>query len=429
MSSQPPGDSPPARSTTDRPSGLDWWLAGFSLSRTLNQLVFVTYAAALPVLRVEWGMSATVAGSVLSGFHLGYGVSLILFSVLADFVGPKRLYLGSMSAGAVLALAFAALARDYFSALILHTLLGFALGGTYTTGLMILADQYSVQRRGMAVGLFIGSGSLGLALSLVLSGLTLPLGGYRLSFLVTCLGPAAGSILAWIALAKRSVRPVKRQEKFKFYGKVIGNRPARLLIGSYILHAWELLGMWAWIPAFLAGCLALRGMGGLEAAGIGSYISALLHTTGLMASFSMGLLSDRHGRARVMTALAAVSAACSFVFGWSIEWPLYVVVSLGLIYAFTGLGDSPVLSAALTEVVETPYLGAAFGLRSLLGFGAGALSPLIFGAVLDWTNPAGPALDLRGWGWAFGMLGLGGAGAAMMAHLFDRAVKKDPTRV
>ncbi|HSE93466.1 MAG TPA: MFS transporter, partial [Methylomirabilota bacterium] len=76
-------------------------------------------------------------------------------------------------------------------------------------------------------------------------------------------------------------------------------------------------------------------------------------------------------------------------------------------------GDSPVLSTAFTEAVSPAYLGAALALRSLLGFGAGAIAPLVFGAVLDWTNP--PGVAPTAWGWAFVVLGLGGLGATMCA--------------
>ena len=114
---------------------------------------------------------------------------------------------------------------------------------------------------------------------------------------------------------------------------------------------------------------------------------------------------------RIMIVLAATSAVCSFLFGWSIGWPLALVITIGLIYAFTSLGDSPVLSAALTEAVASSYLGAALGLRSLLGFGAAAAAPLVFGAILGWTNPSGEGQKLYGtWGWAFGVLGIGGLG-------------------
>lgn len=406
----------------------DWWLTGICFSRAFSGLVFMTFAAALPILQKEWGMSAAAGGSISSGYNIGYAISLVVFSSLADFVGPKPLYLGSMSTGAILSLAFALFARDYFSALILYTLVGISLGGTYTTGLMILADHYPVQRRGMAIGFFIASTSLGYALSLILSGIALPLGGYRLSFLLTCLGPLAGSIFAWISLVKTQVSVERRQKQQRFAKEVLRNRTAMLLIGGYTFHNWELLGMWAWTPAFLTSCLVLSGAEGLKAAGRGSYISALFHFTGLVASFSMGMLSDRLGRARIILMLSGMSTLCSFLFGWSMGWPLFLVIGIGLVYAFSALGDSPVLSAALTEVVRTSYVGSAFGLRSLLGFGAGALSPLLFGAILDWTNPIAAGMQYNGWGWAYGILGLGGFCALVTAYFFQMVQTKSKNK-
>ena len=153
-------------------------------------------------------------------------------------------------------------------------------------------------------------------------------------------------------------------------------------------------------------------------------MAAFFHLMGLLASLSMGSLSDRLGRGRVMLVLAATSMACSFLFGWSIGWPLALVMGIGMIYAFSALGDSPIFSAALTEVVDTAYLGSAFGLRSLMGFGAGAVAPLAFGAVLDWSNalPAGQRLYTN-WGWAFSILGLGGLGAVWATRRFGKIRK------
>lgn len=384
----------------------------------------MTYAAALPILQKEWGMSAAAGGSISSGFQIGYAVSLVVFSSLADIVGPRSLYLGSMCSGAILSLAFALFARDYLSSLILYTLVGISLGGTYTTGLMIIADQYPVQRRGMAIGFFIASTSLGYALSLIISGIAFPIGGYKLSFMLTCFGPLIGAILAWITLIRTKVSVVKRQEQQGLIKEIFINRPAMLLIGGYSFHSWELLGMWAWTPAFLASCLVCSGSEGLKAAGMGSYLNALFHVIGLIASFSMGILSDRLGRARVILMLSGLSALCSFVFGWSIGQPIILIIIIGLVYAFSALGDSPVLSAALTEVVETSYIGAAFGLRSLLGFGAGAISPFVFGITLDWTNPIASGMQYKSWGWAYSILGLGGLGAVAMAYIFGMTQTK-----
>jgi MFS family permease len=400
----------------------DGWLAGICASRVFNGLVFMSYAAALPVLQREWEMSAAQAGLIASGFQIGYAVSLVVFSGLADRISPKRLFLWSLFAGGFFSLSFALFARDFTSALILHTVVGISLGGTYTTGVMIIADQYLARHRGMAVGFFIASTSCGYAMSLAISGVAIPVGGYKLSFLLTCLGPMLGWFLAWVTLRRTAVSAPGRRTDQRFTREVLGNRPAMLLIWGYTCHNWELLGMWSWTPAFLAACLALTGSTEVSAVGYGAFITASFHLVGLLASFSMGTLSDRMDRARILLVLAAASMACSFLFGWSAGGPLGLVVGIGLVYAFTALGDSPILSAALTEEVDAAYLGAALGVRSLMGFAAGAVAPVAFGAVLDWTNPMihgqGGYAD---WGWAFSVLGLGGVGAVWAALRFGQS--------
>jgi hypothetical protein len=58
----------------------DWWLTGICLSRAFGGLIAMTYAAPLPVLQKEWGMSAAAGGSVSSAYHIGYAVSLVVLS-------------------------------------------------------------------------------------------------------------------------------------------------------------------------------------------------------------------------------------------------------------------------------------------------------------------------------------------------------------
>lgn len=178
--------------------------------------------------------------------------------------------------------------------------------------------------------------------------------------------------------------------------------------------------MWTWTPAFLAACFAFGGVGDLKAAGMGSYVTSFFHFTGMLASFSMGFLSDRWGRATVLLSISGISSVCSFLFGWTYGWPLMITVALGALYAFSCLGDSPVLSAALSEATDPAYLGAVFGIRSLLGFGAGAVAPLAFGLILDWTNPGIVGRLYVQWGWAFSSLGVMGLGAVAMALAYKR---------
>jgi len=397
---------------------VDPWLLTLCASRTFMTFVFMTYAATLPVLRDAWGMSATAAGSISTGFQLGYAVSLLCFSSLADRVSARRVYLWSAWLSAAAALAFALFARSYLSGLVLSTLVALSQGGTYTTAIMLIADRYPRERRGAAVGWLLASASLGYALSLVLAGTALGRGGYPLAFIATACGPVAGLALGWLALRTSPNVVHPRTAAGGFGTAVVKNGPAMRLMLGYTFHSWELLGMWAWTPAFVAAALAVAGLADVQTVARGAYITAAFHVKGLLASSTMGRLSDRLGRRSVLVALAASSTVCSFLFGWLIGWPAALILVVGAVYGFTALGDSPVLSTAFTEAVSPAYLGSGLALRSLLGFGAGAVAPLVFGAVLDATNPRGVTPVV--WGWAFSALGVGGIVATFCASGLPR---------
>jgi MFS family permease len=397
------------------PGGSGWLLA-ICASRIGAYMVYIAYAATLPVLQREWHLSGTAAGSIASAFQVAYAVSLMGCSALADRVGARRVFLMGTVASAGAAVTFAMFARGYWSGLGLYALLALALGGTYTTGILLVAENVPVERRGRAMGSYLAGHSLGLALALVLAGMAIPRGGYVLAFWLLALGPVLGGALAWVAgRATANVIPARAVGQ-KFGAEVLKNRPAILVIAGYTFHSWELLGMWAWTPAFLAACFVAAGAELTRGAGLGAYLTSLFHLTGMMASLLAGLLADRFGRTPVMLVMAAISAACSLVFGWLIGASLALIVGVGLLYGFAALGDSPIYSTAITEVVAPAYRGSALALRSLLGYGAGAIAPLLFGAILDWYGVG----NAGAWGWAFVSLGIAGVGAVVSVVLLHR---------
>jgi MFS family permease len=80
----------------------DWWLRGICFGRALSQTVTMVYAAALPVLQREWEMSAAKAGAISSGYQIGYAVSPLVISSLADKIGARFLFIASTMSGAAL---------------------------------------------------------------------------------------------------------------------------------------------------------------------------------------------------------------------------------------------------------------------------------------------------------------------------------------
>ncbi|MBM3356806.1 MAG: MFS transporter [Betaproteobacteria bacterium] len=385
------------------------WLAQLCLSRAAFALIFTTYAAAIPLLMVDWNMSASEAGLIQSAWHVGYLVSLFSIGFLADRYGAKRVFLSSSVAAAASALVFAVFADDFLSGMILYGLTGLFSGGSYTPGLTLISERFVSQRRGRAMGFYIAAASFGYALSLFLTGMLTPVVGWRGAFVVTACGPALGLAMAWYALRQTPnvVHPPAPEHAAQgSLPAVVGNRPAMLLIWAYVFHSWELLGMKAWLPAYFAASSRETGFGAIEAASLGAMLAALAYVASMAGSVAGGVLSDRIGRTLTILLMSCASLFCSFTFGWMYGLPVLLLVLIALFYSFTAIGDSSVYSTAITELVAPRHIGAAYSVRSVLGFGAGAMSPWIFGLVLDATRPGNT--ELLAWGLAFCSLGVGG---------------------
>jgi MFS family permease len=120
------------------------------------------------------------------------------------------------------------------------------------------------------------------------------------------------------------------------------------------------------------------------------------------------MLSDRWGRTAVILVMSGISALCAMTVGWLAAAPFWLILGVTLVFQFTSIADSPVHSTALTELVSHRFLGAAYSLRSVLGFGAGAVSPWVFGLILDQVGGSNGGAGLMGFGLAFSVLGIGG---------------------
>ena len=115
-----------------------------------------------------------------------------------------------------------------------------------------------------------------------------------------------GWFLAWITLRHTAVPAVGRRKQ-RFTREVLGNRPAMLLIWGYTCHTSELLGMWCLDAGVPGGLPRADRLNGGQCRRLRGLITASFHFVGLLASFSMGTLSDRMNRARILLVLAAAS--------------------------------------------------------------------------------------------------------------------------
>jgi MFS family permease len=394
----------------------------------------VAYSAVLPLTQAAWGLSSRDAGLIQAAFHLGYLTSLFLVGFIADHFGAKRAYIVTGVAAAASPWAFVVFADGFWSAFWLHALTGLCAGGSYTPALALINDNVERTRRGRAMGYLIAGSSAGYALCLGVAGLALQFTDWRGALaMVACL-PIVSWILGIVILrgTRNLVHPRPAGESvLHALPAVFRNRRGVLSIWAYTFHNWELLGIWAWLPAFLTAALLLHGMSPHEAAAAALSFAAITYLANIAGSIVGGTMADRWGRTQTILTWSCVSLVLSFSIGWLISVPIAVLVALACLYNFAGIADSSTHSTVLAESVPAHYLGVAYAVRSAIGFGAGVVSPVVFGWALDLAGGGKASTDAHAWGIAWATLGLGAMLGPLMTWKLQRLQSRstpDPIR-
>jgi MFS family permease len=372
---------------------------------------FVAYSAVLPLTQAAWGLTAREAGLIQSSFHLGYLTSLFIVGFIADHYGAKRAWIATGVVAWLSTAAFALLVDDFWSALWLHALTGLCQGGSYTPVLALINDHVPAARRGRAMGYLIASSSAGYALCLGVAGGVLQFAGWRAALAAVAVLPAAAWLLA-LATARGTpnvVHPRPAGESaLAALPAVLRNRRGMLSIWGYTFHNWELLALWAWLPAFLTAALTASDAGPGQAASLALALSALTYVANIAGSMLGGTMSDRWGRTHTILFWSCTSLALSFAMGWLIALPIAFLVALACLHNLSAIADSSTHSTVLAESVPPHILGVAFAVRSVVGFGAGVVSPVVFGWALDLAGGGKTSGDAYAWGLAWTTIGIGG---------------------
>jgi MFS family permease len=391
-------------------AGSGRWLALVCGSRVLGATWFVAYSAVLPLTQQAWGLSSREAGLIQSSFHLGYLSSLFIVGFLVDHYGARRTYVLSGIASWVSPIFFVLFADGFWSAYWLHLFTGLCSGGTYTPVLALINDNVERERRGRAMGFLIAGSSAGYAIALLCAAVALRFTEWRGALGVIAALPLVAWLLTLVAVrgTPNVVHPRPHGESMlAAVPAVLKNRRGMLSVWGYTFHNWELLGLWAWLPAFLTAALMAGGRGTGEAAALALTLSAMTYVANIAGSVAGGTMADRWGRTRTILLWSSVSLAISFCIGWLMLLPLALLVALACLYNFSAIADSSTHSTVLAESVPPHYLGVAYAVRSVIGFGAGVVSPVVFGWALDAAGGGRTSVDPFAWGMAWTTLGLG----------------------
>lgn len=382
---------------------------------------FGAYATLLPRLQQEWETNNSQAGFVSGAFFAGYMAAVPLLAGLTDRVDARRVYLYSCLMLASALGAFALLVQGFVTAALCQAAVGAGFAGTYMPGLRVLTDNTSGLAQSRAVSFYTAIFGLGTSVSIVVSALVADAWGWRAAFAAAAFGPVIAAGMVRLGMPPSQLYPGHAAPLFDFRPVLRARRVWPYILG-YTVHCWELFGSRSWLVAY---CFFAQGAQAAQAPGSASpwlwspvAIAAIANLFGPPASIVGNELAQKIGRGRLITAAMIASGILTGALGFSSHFPWFAIAGLAMLHMTLVMGDSSVLTAGMVIYSPSRARGVTMAVHSMLGFGAGFVSPLVFGAVLDLAG--GNSSDAA-WGAAFMTLGAGAVIAPWLLGFARRA--------
>jgi MFS family permease len=342
--------------------------------------------AIMPELTKAKDFSPIALPWLTNAVQLGFVVGALGSSILNI---PDRITLRKLMAASALlaALANALMLFDLGNWLILSRFFtGVALAGVYPPAIKLMATWFQ-KGRGLVLGLIIGALTLGSSLPHLFRTFA---GTFDWQWVVmaTSLTSLIAALLFY-KFGREGAYPFSKAPlDISAFGRVLKNKPVFLANLGYFGHMWELYAMWGW---FLAFATVASQNAQLELQDHTSLLTFCVVAAGVPGCLLGGWLSDKIGRTYTCALMMAISGTCALVIGFSFDAPLWLFITIAIIWGFSIIGDSAQFSAAITELTDQAYVGTALALQLGLGF---ALTILII-----WLVPI--LASIVGWQWVF----------------------------
>jgi len=381
-----------------------------SLGWMLDAFDVMLYSIVLATLMRAFGMSRTTAGLLNALTLAASALGGLLFGVLADRFGRRRMLGASIMVYSVFTFA-CGLSNSIFALAVFRFLLGLGMGGEWNTGATLVAETWPAALRGRALGIVQSSWAVGYALSAVVAGLILAHTNWRWVFFVGIL-PAA--VVLWIQLsvpesplwerARVAALPGEKRRALR--------RSLRPLLILTLANTFGMFGWWGlftWIPAYLV-LPAAQGGRGFTALSLTGFLVVLNLLGMLPGHLLFGVVADRFGRRAAFAGYLA-AAAVSVPLLAAARQPALILL-FATVAAFFGTGFFTGSGIIGSELFPTQARATALGISYNVARGLSALAPVTIGALSE----------RHGLSWAFGASALAFAAAAILGLLLPETL-------
>ena len=406
--------SPLSTGPTDAAAAFSWSAAttaqrrvviAASLGWMLDAFDVMLYSIVLATLMRAFSMSRTTAGLLNALTLIASALGGLVFGVLADRLGRRRMLSASILVYSVFTFA-CGLSTSIMMLAACRFLLGLGMGGEWNTGAALVAETWPSALRGRALGIVQSSWAVGYAISAVVAGAILAHGSWRWVFFAGIL-PAA--LVFWIQSHVPEPplweRVHARDRNAGRSGKVRGSVKALVVLtatNTFGMFGWW--GLFTWIPAYLV-LPASQGGRGFTALSLTGFL-VTVNLTGMLPGYLLfGVFADRFGRKRTFAVYLAAAAAAVPLLAGAREagW----ILVFACVAAFFGTGFFTGSGIIGSEIFPTESRATALGISYNVARGLSALAPVTIGALSE----------RHGLAWAFGASAVAFAAAACVALL------------
>jgi len=343
---------------------------------------FATFVASIPLIEKQWNLINTEVGAISGVYFFGYVLGAILLVPLSDKYSTKGTLFFAVCVSTFSHIAFSIFANGLLSALLLRFISGAAFSAVYVIGQKIIGQNISAESRGSSIGLYVAGFYAGGGLSLLIAGYLLLIFPWETVYLLVSCISITSVLLALIFIFKIDLVSTNPGSAL-INLKVLLNKRLFVASFSYAMHAWELYILRMWFPVFLAFLYIESGSGLNYSAAVASTIAGII---AIVASFTPLLgasYSDGKNRAKVAIAILATSSVLSLLIGLTVLLPIIFAIIVGFIWTLFVGSDSAIYTTLITENAKPEELASSLAVHTVFAFGTAAISPLVFGIILD----------------------------------------------
>ena len=336
-------------------------------------------SAVVPALSAEWHLSPSQISWIAIAVQLGFVAGTLISATLnlPDIISTRHLLAISAFLGAAVNVVFGLYVHDPSTAIVLRFATGVCLAGVYPPGMKIMATWFR-ERRGMALGVLVGSLTLGKAMPYLVNALGSV--NWRSNVLFVSLLAAIGGLIVLFFVEDGPYALPAAKFDMSQIVRVFGNRGVRLASFGYFGHMWELYAMWIWVPVMIRASVASHN-GDARLAEIGSFI---VIGAGAIGCVVAGLIADRVGRTLVTSWAMAISGTCCLVIGFLYGGNPFVLLLVAAIWGASVVADSAQFSSCVTELGDPQYIGTALTVQMCIGFLLTNISIELVPKISDW---------------------------------------------